>query len=114
MSGVIYATKRYKYDKMSRISPTRQLPAARLRLNPVTSHMTSQIESRILEIVSDLALTKVSLDDPLLDTNLIDSISAVDLALRIEEEFNCPIPPQEITEHMKTTRTLVAYVLQHQ
>lgn len=75
--------------------------------------MTSQIESRILEIVSEIALTKVNIDDSLLETNLIDSVAAVDLALRIEEEFQCSIPPQEIAEHMKTARTLVTYVLQH-
>lgn len=78
------------------------------------SNMTSQIEKRILEIVSDIAMTSVSMDDQLLDTNLIDSIAAVNLALQIEDEFHCSIPPQEIMERIKTTRSLVEYVIQHQ
>lgn len=74
--------------------------------------MISQIENRILEIVSEITLTKVGIDDYLLEAGLIDSVAAVDLALRIEEEFHCSIPPQEIAQHMKTTRALVTYVLQ--
>ncbi|MGK5057233.1 acyl carrier protein [Janthinobacterium sp. LB2P49] len=74
--------------------------------------MNNQIEIRILQIIEEIAMTSVSLDDLLLDANLIDSISAVDLALRIEDEFHCAIPPQEITEHMKSARTLSSYVQQ--
>lgn len=74
--------------------------------------MNNSVEIRILQVIEEIAMTSVSLDDSLLEANLIDSISAVDLALRIEEEFHCAIPPQEITEHMKTARTLSAYIQQ--
>lgn len=76
--------------------------------------MTSSIEIRILEIIAEIAMKTVSLDDQLLESDLIDSISAVDLALRIEAEFHCSIPPHEINQHMKTSRSLVAYVIQNQ
>jgi D-alanine--poly(phosphoribitol) ligase subunit 2 len=76
--------------------------------------MGSETEGRILEIVSEVAMKNVSLDDRLIDSNLIDSIAAVDLALRIETEFRCQIAPQEIAEHMQTARALVTYVLRCQ
>lgn len=76
--------------------------------------MTDATENRILDIIAQIAMKSVSLDDRLIDSNLIDSITAVDLALRIETEFRCQIQPHEIAEHMQTPRTLVAYVVQHQ
>ncbi len=76
--------------------------------------MNTEIEIRILQMIEEIVMKSISLDDLLLETNFIDSISAVDLALRIEEEFHCAIPPQEITEHMKTARSLATYVIQNQ
>lgn len=75
--------------------------------------MNTNIETRVIQIISEVAMKTVSLDEPLFDSGLIDSILAVDLALRIESDFNCPIPPQEITEHMASPRALISYVTEH-
>src|SRR5579859_5453018 len=69
------------------------------------------IEARVISLVESVALRKVALDESLLDSGLIDSIAAVDLALQIEQEFCIVIPAEKIHEYMRTARSLVAYVL---
>jgi acyl carrier protein len=73
--------------------------------------MSDAVTRRVLEIVSEFALRPVSLDERLIESNLIDSVSAVDIALCIEGEFRCRIAPQEITTHFQTPRKLIAYVV---
>lgn len=68
------------------------------------------MEEKIMQIISEKAMKKVQIDDEILSDGLIDSISAVDLALDIEAEFNCAIPAHEIGLHMKTPRVLIEYV----
>ena len=73
--------------------------------------MGDELEERILGLVAKTALKKVGLDEPLLESGLVDSISAVDLALQVEAEFGIEIPAEQIHEHLRTARSLVAYVL---
>ena len=68
------------------------------------------MEEKILKLISEKAMKKVQLDDEIMLDGLIDSISAVDLAMDIETEFNCAIPAHEIAVHMKTPRVLIEYV----
>lgn len=73
--------------------------------------MVAEIERKVTEIVEGVALKKVQPDEPLLASGLVDSISAVDLALQMEAEFGIAMPAEKIHEYMETTRTLIGYVL---
>jgi D-alanine--poly(phosphoribitol) ligase subunit 2 len=72
--------------------------------------MQTDIQARVLKLVEAATFKKVDLDEPLLDSGLVDSISAVDLALQMEAEFGIEMPAIKIREHMMTTRSLVSYV----
>jgi acyl carrier protein len=73
----------------------------------------SDFETRVLRMVEEVTLKKVDLDEPLLDSGLVDSISAVDLALQMEAEFGVDMPAARIHEYMRTARTLVEHVAAH-
>ena len=73
----------------------------------------SDFESRVLKMVEGVTLKKVGLDEPLLESGLVDSISAVDLALQMETEFGVDMPAERIHEYMRTVRALVAHVASH-
>jgi acyl carrier protein len=73
----------------------------------------SDFEAQVLRMVEGVALKKVDLDEPLLDSGLVDSISAVDLALMMETEFGVAMPAERIHEYMRTVRTLADHVATH-
>ena len=73
--------------------------------------MAETIERKVTEIVEGITLRKVAPDEPLLASGLVDSISAVDLALQMEAEFGIQMPAEKIHEYMATTRTLIGYVI---
>jgi len=73
----------------------------------------SDFEARVLRMVEGVTLKKVDLDEPLLDSGLVDSISAVDLALQMEVEFGVDMPAERIHEYMRTVRTLADHVASH-
>lgn len=73
--------------------------------------MPEKLTARLLEMVQAVTLRKVGLDEPLLESGLVDSISAVDLALQVESEMGVDIPAEKIHEHLRTVRSLVDYVL---
>jgi D-alanine--poly(phosphoribitol) ligase subunit 2 len=72
---------------------------------------SGKIEKRLFELVEAVTFRKVAMDEPLLDSGLVDSISAVDLALQVEAELGVAMPSEKIHEHMRTLRTLTSYVL---
>ncbi len=73
----------------------------------------SDFEARVLKIVEGVTLKKVELDEPLLASGLVDSISAVDLALMMEAEFGVDMPAERLHEYMRTVRTLADHVAAH-
>lgn len=73
--------------------------------------MAPEIARKVTEIVEAVTLRKVGPDEPLLSSGLVDSISAVDLALQMEAEFGITMPAEKIHECMETTRTLIGYVI---
>ena len=72
--------------------------------------MDGELENRILQLVAKTAMKNVGLDEPLLDSGLVDSISAVDLALEVEAEFGIELPAEKIHEYLYSARTLAEYV----
>ncbi|HEV7164524.1 MAG TPA: acyl carrier protein [Gammaproteobacteria bacterium] len=75
--------------------------------------MHQEVESEVLNILQEATKTKISLDQPLLDSGLVDSIAAVDIALAVESALGVTIPATEIGEQLKTARTLIEYVSSH-
>jgi len=73
--------------------------------------MPEALKTKLLEMVQGIALREGGLDEPLLDSGLVDSISAVDLALQMEAEFGVDMPAERIHEYMRTVRTLADHVL---
>jgi D-alanine--poly(phosphoribitol) ligase subunit 2 len=73
--------------------------------------MQQEIEIKVFRLVEAITIRKIGLDEPLLTSGLVDSISAVDLALEMETEFGIEMPAEKIHVHMETARTLVGYVI---
>jgi acyl carrier protein/D-alanine--poly(phosphoribitol) ligase subunit 2 len=70
----------------------------------------NDIETKIARIIGAIILTSVEPDTLLLESGLVDSLSAVDVALAIEKEFGVKIPPSEIDLHLESVHTLAQYV----
>ena len=70
----------------------------------------NDIETTIAQIIGAIILTSVEPDTLLLESGLVDSLSAVDVALAIEKEFGVKIPPSEIDLHLESVQTLAQYV----
>ncbi|CAB5711549.1 acyl carrier protein [Delftia tsuruhatensis] len=70
----------------------------------------NEIETRIAKIIENIILTSVEPDTLLLESGLVDSLSAVDVALAIEKEFGVKIPPSEIDLHLESVHALAQYV----
>ena len=75
--------------------------------------MPEELKNKLLDLVQGITLRKVDVDEPLLESGLVDSISAVDLALQMEAEFGIPMPAERIHEYMRTVRTLAEHVASH-
>lgn len=56
------------------------------------------LNERVKKLVEELTFKKVSIDEPLYTSNLIDSMGTVDLALMLEDEFNIKIGTEDIIE----------------
>ena len=73
--------------------------------------MPEELKTKLLAMVQGITLRKVDVDEPLLESGLVDSISAVDLAWQMEAEFGVAMPAERIHEYMRTVRTLADHVL---
>lgn len=73
----------------------------------------SDLEAKVLAILEKTVQRKIGLDEELLNSGLIDSISAVDVALTIESEFNIQISATEIADCLSTAQTLINHVRTH-
>ncbi len=72
------------------------------------------MKEQLLEIIEECVQKKVTLDDGLLSTGLLDSIVAVDLILSIQSELGVEIPITEAVEILSTVQTVVDYVENNQ
>jgi|GEM_PF-151049 len=72
--------------------------------------MSGAIEGKVREIVSGAVLRPVAPDAELLESGLVDSISAVHIALTIEDEFGCVIPAMDMIRVFATLHSLVEFV----
>ena len=69
------------------------------------------MEEFIKEEIKKLCFKKVDIDDELFESGILDSITAVDLAVALEEKYNIKIPFVDINEqHFKTINAMVNYL----
>ena len=76
--------------------------------------MDAATESRLLDIIEEIADDPVVRDEPdidLFEEGLLDSIAAIELLVTIESEFNVRISPTELErEEMNTVNKISARV----
>ncbi len=70
----------------------------------------SELETKISGIIEGIVLTSVEPDTLLIESGLVDSLSAVDVALAIEQEFGVKIPPSEIDVHLESVASIATFV----
>jgi acyl carrier protein len=70
----------------------------------------NDIEIKVAEIVGNIVLTQVEPDTLLIDSGLVDSLSAVDVVLAVEREFGVKVPPSEIDVYLVSVSTLAAFI----
>ncbi|KDB06419.1 acyl carrier protein familyprotein [Burkholderia sp. lig30] len=73
----------------------------------------TDIETKVSKLIEEIILAAVEPDTLLIDSGLIDSLSAVDVALSVERVFGVKIPPSEIDVHLESVHALAAYVASH-
>lgn len=76
------------------------------------------LEEELIEFISDRLIAKHSLEgerltgeDDLLGSGLVDSLGVMQLIRFIEEKYGVTVPPADVTiEHFMTVDTLVVYL----
>lgn len=66
------------------------------------------------EIVKNVIQTEVEPDDMLIESGLVDSLTAVDIVLAVQAAYGCKIPSTEIDEHLESLNKLAAFVEENQ
>ncbi|MGB7801278.1 acyl carrier protein [Buttiauxella sp.] len=68
------------------------------------------MEQKVLAIFENVLSRKVAFNDELIESDILDSITAVDIVLEVQAEFGCAIPPTDIANVLKTPATLAAWL----
>ncbi|MNP71365.1 acyl carrier protein [compost metagenome] len=66
------------------------------------------------EIVANVIQSTVEPDDLLIESGMVDSLTAVDIVLAVQAAFGCKVPPTEIEEHLESVNALAAFVEENQ
>lgn len=69
-----------------------------------------ELEQQLADLIEGIILTKVDPDTLLVESGLIDSLSAVDVALAVERKYGVKIPPTEIDVHLESVQALADFV----
>ena len=70
--------------------------------------------AKLGEIVANVIQTTVEPDDLLIESAMVDSLTAVDIVLAVQAAFGCKVPPTEIEEHLESVNALAAFVEENQ
>ncbi|KFC81551.1 acyl carrier protein [Buttiauxella agrestis] len=68
------------------------------------------MEQKILALFENVLSRKVEFNDELIESGILDSITAVDIVLDVQAEFGCAIPPTEVANILKTPAILAAWI----
>ena len=70
-----------------------------------------QLQEFIKQEIKNLAFKEVGYSDSLLKSGILDSITAVDLAVSIEDKYNIKIPFTEINnQNFETINNIISYL----
>ncbi|QXH51696.1 acyl carrier protein [Pseudomonas fakonensis] len=70
----------------------------------------SDLKQKLAEIIESVIGTSVAHDDLLIESGLVDSMTAVDIVMAVKTEFGCKVPATEIDEHLESVDALAAFV----
>ncbi|MDY4348558.1 MULTISPECIES: acyl carrier protein [Pectobacterium] len=68
------------------------------------------MEQEILALFEKILSRKVGFNDELIESDILDSILAVDLVLEVQDVYGCVIPPTEVAIVLKTPADLARYI----
>ncbi len=68
------------------------------------------LKQQLAEIIENVIGTSVAHDDLLIESGLVDSMTAVDIVMAVKNTFGCKVPATEIDEHLESVDTLAAFV----
>lgn len=68
------------------------------------------MEEQILALFERVLSRKVGFNDELIESDILDSIVAVDVVLEVQDEFGCMISPTDVASVLKTPASLAAYI----
>ena len=73
------------------------------------------MKSFLLDKIEEIAFSTVEINEPLWSSGILDSITIVELAVEVENEFGIKIPFDEIIEdNFQTVSNLMAYISKKQ
>lgn len=77
-------------------------------MNTESEKNLADLEAQVRQMVESLTFSKVSLDQPLLSTQLLDSIGVVDLVVEIEKKWAITFDLQHVNENSFNTVQQIA------
>lgn len=75
---------------------------------------TQLIESSLKSLVEEIVLTPVDTETLLMESGIVDSLSAVDIVLAVQKKYGVRIPATEINEHLRSIKSLAQFLVQHE
>ncbi|MFK3775869.1 MULTISPECIES: acyl carrier protein [Pseudomonas] len=70
----------------------------------------SDLKQELAEIIENVIGTAVAHDDLLIESGLVDSMTAVDIVMAVKNKYGCKVPPTEIDEHLESVDALADFV----
>lgn len=68
------------------------------------------MEQEILALFEKVLSRKVGFHDELIESDILDSILAVDMVLEVQDFYGCMIPPTDVATVLKTPADLARYI----
>ena len=68
------------------------------------------MEQEILALFEKVLSRKVGFHDELIESDIIDSILAVDMVLEVQDVYGCMISPTDVATVLKTPADLARYI----
>ncbi len=74
----------------------------------------AELETRIQAVIKRITFSDVAKDQPLISTQLFDSIGVVDLVVELEKQFGVTLDVQQVTEsEFNTVQQIARKVAEH-
>ncbi|MFK0037483.1 acyl carrier protein [Pseudomonas monteilii] len=68
------------------------------------------LKQQLADIIENVIGTAVAHDDLLIESGLVDSMTAVDIVMAVKTHFGCKVPATEIDEHLESVDALALFV----